>query len=121
MKTILYVDNSESHRFLLREALSEEGYEVFTSESIEDALSQFTGVKPDLLILELRQMDAKKENFRKLKEQYPGIPLIGYSTFTQCPGEFKEWIDFYLTKSPETDEIKSLVRVLSNLNQISQE
>lgn len=119
MKTILYIDNSEGHRFLLREALLEEGYEVFTSESIEDALLRSTGVKPELLILELRQMDAKKENFRKLKRQYTGIPWIGYSTFDQCPDEFSEWVDFYLTKSPETDSIKNLIKALQDLRQAS--
>ncbi len=112
MKTILYVDNSESHRFLLREALSEEGHEVFASESIEDALSRFTGVKPNLLILELRQMDAKKENLQKLRGQYTDIPWIGYSTFARCPGEFSEWVDYYITKSSDIDELKRLIKNL---------
>lgn len=121
MKTILYIDNSESHRFLLQEALSEEGYELFASGSIEEALSQFTDVEPDLLILELRQEDAKEENFQKLKKQYPDIPWIGYSTFAQCPGEFSEWVDFYLTKSSETDGIKNLIKALRDLRQVSGE
>lgn len=121
MKTILYIDNSESHRVLLQEVLSEEGYEVFTLESSEDTLSQFTGVRPDLLILELRQKDAKKENFQKLRKQYPETLLIGYSTFAQCPSEFTEWVDFYLTKSSEVSEIKGLIKTLWNLKRISGE
>lgn len=120
MKTILYVDNSESHRFLLQEVLSEEGYEVFTSGSIEEALSQFRG-EADLLILDLRQEDAKGKNVQKIKKRYPGIPWIGYSTFAQCPEEFREWVDFYLTKSPETDGIKNLIKALRYLRQVSGE
>ncbi len=121
MKTILYIDNSESHRFLLQDALSEEGYEVFALGSIEEALSQFTGVEADLVILELRQKGANEENFQKFKKQYPHIPWIGYSTFAQCPEEFREWIDFYLTKSSETDGIKNLIKALQDLRQVSGE
>lgn len=121
MKQILYIDNSESHRLLLQEVLSEEGYEVFTSDSVQNALSGFPGLKPDLLILELRQEDAKKENFQKLKRRYQEIPWVGYSTIAECPSEFSEWIDFYFTKSSETDEIKNLIKALWDLKQVSGE
>jgi CheY-like chemotaxis protein len=41
MKTILYIDNSESYRFLLQEELSEEGFEVVAASSMEEALSKW--------------------------------------------------------------------------------
>jgi len=41
MKTILCVDDSESHRFLLREELSEEGFQVVTASCNEEVLSEF--------------------------------------------------------------------------------
>ncbi len=118
MKKILYIDSSESHRMLLQEVLSEEGYEVFTASSIEEALSQFRGIEADLLILELRQENAKGKNIQKIRKQYPDIPWVGYSTFAQCPREFSEWLDFYLTKSSETGEIKNLIKALWDLKQI---
>ena len=34
MKMILYIDDSESYRFLLQEELSEEGFRVFTASGI---------------------------------------------------------------------------------------
>jgi DNA-binding NtrC family response regulator len=99
MKTIIYIDHSESYRSLLQEELSEEGYQVVTANNIEGALSELRGVNPDLVILELRQKRFREEGFEKLKNQYPGIPWVGYSTFFQCPDEFKKWINFYLPKS----------------------
>ena len=110
MKTILCVDDSESHRFLLHEELSEEGYKVVTASSNEKVLSEFREFCPDLIILELRQRNVKEESFEQLKKQYPNIPWVGYSTFNQCPEEFKKWVHFYLQKSWETEGLKGLIR-----------
>lgn len=112
MKRILLIDASESHQFLLQEELSEEGYDMIAANSIEEALSKHEEINPNLIILELRQRDVKEENLRKLKDQYPDPPLIGYSTFTQCPDEFEKWISFYFPKSWETDGLKGLIRTL---------
>lgn len=112
MKTILFIDESESYRFLLGEELSEEGYKVLTADSNEEALSKFRGTKPSLIILEFKQKNAGEESFKKLREQYPNILWIGYSTFIRCPDEFRKWIDFYLPKSGHIDELKVLIRCI---------
>lgn len=90
MKTILCVDDSESHRFLLQEELTEEGYQVLAANNNEEVLSKYREFCPDLIILELRQRNAREKSFEELKKQYPSIPFIGYSTFPQCPKEFKQ-------------------------------
>jgi DNA-binding NtrC family response regulator len=112
MKTILCVDDSDSHRFLLVEELSEEGYKVVTAGSNEEVLSKPGEFCPDLIILELRQRNAKEKSFEKLKMRYPSIPLIGYSTFPACPEEFQKCVQFYLPKTCETDRLKELIRCL---------
>jgi CheY-like chemotaxis protein len=61
MGTILYIDESESFRFVLREQLSEEGYKVLTTCSSEEALSKFKRAKPSLIILEFGQKNGEKE------------------------------------------------------------
>jgi twitching motility two-component system response regulator PilH len=61
VKTILFIDESESHRFFLQEELSEAGYEILTANEIEEALSKWRGVNPDLVILGLMQKNLKKE------------------------------------------------------------
>jgi len=112
MKAILYIDDSESYRFLLQEELSEEEYQVVTAESIEETLSQLGGINPDLIILELRQKRFREGGFEKLKDRYPGIPWIGYSTFSHCPDEFKKWVNYYLPKSSDIDILKELIKNL---------
>jgi DNA-binding NtrC family response regulator len=112
MKTILYIDHSESWKFLLQEKLEAEGYQIVTAGSIEEALSALNGVTPDLIILELRQKRFFRENLENLKKKYPNIPWIGFSTFYQCPNEYKEWVDHYLQKLPRISEIKKLIKGL---------
>ena len=112
MKTILYIDHSESWKFLLQEELEDEGYQIMTAGSIEEALSALNGVTPDLIILELRQKRFFRENLENLKKKYPNIPWIGFSTFYQCPNEYKEWVDHYLQKLPRISEIKKLIKGL---------
>lgn len=112
MKTILCVDDSESHRFLLSEELSEEGYRVVTANNNEEVLSKFREICPDLIIVELRQRNAKEKSFEELKKQYPSIPLIGYSTFPQCPEEFRKCVQFYFPKSSEINGLKGLIKCL---------
>jgi len=110
MKTVLFIDESESHRFLLQEELSDAGYEVLTANEVEEALLKWRDFTPDLIILELRQKSLKKEALQALKKQYPNIPWIGYSTFVQCPEEYKQWINFYIQKSPEVNGLRNLIR-----------
>ena len=112
MRKILFIDDSESHQFLLREELMEEGYEVVTANNNDEVLSKYGEVKPDLIILELRQKNIREETFEELKRQFPNIPRIGYSTFTHCPDEFKQWINVYLPKSSEINGLKGLIKYL---------
>jgi DNA-binding NtrC family response regulator len=112
MKTIFYIDNSESYRFLLQEELSEEGFEVVTASSMEEALSKWTRINPDLVIFELRQNRLREEVFERLRNKYPKVLWIGYSTYFQCPEEFKKWVNFYLPKSSKIEEIKTLIKSL---------
>lgn len=112
MKTILYIDESENFRVVLKEQLSKEGYRVLTASSSKDALSRIKRAKPSLIILEFGQKNGGEEPFKRLKNQYPNIPWIGYSTFIRCPDEFRKWIHFYLSKSRNINELKVLIKFI---------
>jgi len=112
MKTILCVDDSESHRFLLQEELTEEGYQVLAANNNGEVLSRCRDFNPDLIIMELRQKNVREQSFEALRKRYPNIPWIGYSTFPQCPEEFKKWVHYYLPKSWEIDALKGLIKCL---------
>lgn len=110
MQTILYIDHIQSHRFLFQEELSEEGYRVVTAKSIGEVLSTGRDLAPDLILLELRQPTLQKEEMENLKRCFSGVPCIGYSTFAQCPDEYRKWVDDYLPKWSSMEEVKKLIQ-----------
>lgn len=112
MKTVLIIDGSESHRFLLKEELSEEGFKVVMANNNDEVLSEYREFNLDLIIMELRQKDVSEESFKELKRVYPNIPWIGYSTFIHCPDEFKKLVHFYFPKSSEIAGLKRLIKCL---------
>ncbi|WP_435104512.1 sigma 54-interacting transcriptional regulator [Arhodomonas sp. AD133] len=74
---ILVVDDDPGVLRLLSIRLKSQGYEVATAQSGEEALSNFTGVRPHLVITDLRMdgMDGMTL-FQHLRDQHPTLPVI---------------------------------------------
>ncbi len=74
---ILVVDDDPGVLRLLSIRLKSQGYEVATAQSGEEALSNFTGVRPHLVITDLRMdgMDGMAL-FQHLRDQHPTLPVI---------------------------------------------
>jgi len=110
MAKIIFIDNSEHHRFLIQEELGEEGHEVVAVRVNEDILLKYRDLKVDAIILELRQKNVGRNTFEKLRKQYPAAQFIGYSTFPECPDRFRQSVDVYIPKSSNMDPLKDLMR-----------
>jgi two-component system response regulator GlrR len=74
---ILVVDDDPGVLRLLSIRLRSQGYEVTTAESGEEALSNFAGVRPHLVITDLRMdgMDGMTL-FQELRRKHPTLPVI---------------------------------------------
>lgn len=74
---IMVVDDDSGVRRLLSIRLQSQGYEVATTASGEEALANFTGFAPHLVIADLRMegMDGMVL-FQTLRERYPTLPVI---------------------------------------------
>jgi two-component system response regulator GlrR len=74
---IMVVDDDSGVRRLLSIRLRSSGYEVATAASGEEALANFTGFAPHLVIADLRMegMDGMVL-FQTLRERYPTLPVI---------------------------------------------
>ena len=112
MAKIIFIDNSEHYRFLIQEELGEEGHEVVAVRANEDVLSNYRDLKVNVIILELRQKNADGRAFEELRKQYPGAQFIGYSTFPECPDQFRQWVDLYVPKSSNMDRLKDLIHAV---------
>jgi two-component system response regulator (stage 0 sporulation protein F) len=115
-RKILLAEDEEILRFLYREELEEEGFEVVTARNGREALHQLEKAEPDLVILDIAMpaMDGL-EALPRIKEKGNGIPVIVYSSH---PGYLTHAgtraADACILKSGDLGEMKEKVRQLLN-------
>ncbi|NIM97276.1 MAG: response regulator [candidate division Zixibacteria bacterium] len=113
-KTILVVDDDEAQRFLCREILTDEGYDVLLAENGRKALEMIEDWKPDLVILDIVMptmdgMEALPQILRKHRK----TPVILNTSYARYRDHFISWAaDAYVLKSPVLGELKEKVKEL---------
>ncbi|MEW6518400.1 MAG: response regulator [Desulfurivibrio sp.] len=112
MKKILLVDDEESIHLLYREELEEEGYEVHSALSGEEALEKLHIIAPDLVILDINMPGMNGiDVLRRMKEINQAMPVILSSAYQEFKQDLASWAsDDYIVKSSNLDELKNAVR-----------
>lgn len=112
MKKILLVDDEESIHLLYREELEEEGYEVHSALSGEEALEKLHIIAPDLVILDINMPGMNGiDVLRRMKEINQAMPVILSSAYQEFKQDLASWAsDDYIVKSSNLDELKNSVR-----------
>jgi two-component system response regulator (stage 0 sporulation protein F) len=112
MKKILLVDDEESIHLLYREELEEEGYEVHSALSGEEALEKLKIIHPDLIILDINMPGMNGiDALRRIKEINPHMKVILASAYQEFKQDLASWAsDEYIVKSSNLDELKAAVR-----------
>ncbi|MDH4320357.1 MAG: response regulator [Desulfobulbaceae bacterium] len=112
MKKILLVDDEDSIHLLYREELEEEGYEVHSALSGEEALEKLKIIHPDLVILDINMPGMNGiDALRRIKEDRPNLPVILSSAYQEFKQDLASWAsDDYIVKSSNLNELKAAVR-----------
>jgi DNA-binding response OmpR family regulator len=115
--TILVVDDEDHIRRLYEKELSEEGYQVRTATTGEEAVKLAESQPPDLVILDIKLEDQDGlELLGDLKRISQNTPIILNSAYSTYKSDFQSWLaDAYLVKSPNLDELKKKIKELVNL------
>jgi len=111
-KTILVVDDEENIRFLYKEELTDEGYEVILAGNADEALEKIGRQRPDLITVDIKMpgMDGL-EFLQKLKEEEKEIPVILCSAYGSYKQDFRVWAsDAYVVKSADLSELKGAIK-----------
>ena len=111
---ILVADDEESMRFLLREVMTREGYEVVTASNGQEAVDQVRAQEFDLAILDVKmpQMDGITA-LREIRAIRPQLTVLMMTAFggTQTALEaIKQGAYDFFTKPFELDEMRVVVR-----------
>lgn len=111
-RKILVVDDEDSIQLLYREELEDEGYEVTSAMSGEEALKLFSENTPDLVVLDINMPGIDGiEVLRRMKQDKPGVPVILSSAYPEYKQDLASWAsDDYIVKSFNMDELKASIR-----------
>lgn len=112
MKRILLIDDEESIHLLYREELEDEGYEVHSALSGEEALAKLNDINPDLVILDINMPGMNGiDVLRRIKEINSRMPVILSTAYDQYKQDLASWAsDDYVVKSSNLDELKASVK-----------
>lgn len=112
MAKILIVDDEEHIRFLYKEELGDEGYEVATADSGYQIVERIAQEKPDLVILDIKMADSNGlDALQEIRNNYYDLPVIlstAYDTFKQDMKSMAA--NYYVIKSFDLTELKSKIK-----------
>jgi len=111
MARILLVDDQEYIRLYYREALSEEGHEVFTFGSGHNLLRMIDFLQPEVVILDIRLVDYDGlELLQDIRKRFYDLPVVlctAYDTYKY--DEKATAADSYVIKSFDLSELKTAI------------
>ncbi len=113
-KRILVVDDEANIRELYKQEFADDGYDVDTAASAEEAEKAMAAHRPDLMILdiELPGRDGL-EYLREVMEAERSLPVLINSAYDSYKDDFASWAaEAYFVKSSDLDPLKRKVREL---------
>lgn len=114
---VLVVDDDASLREMLRQQLSERGYEVRLATNGLEAIQSVRARRPDVVVLDVMMPEISGFDVAAVLKSDPktkGIPIIILSIVQDADRGYRLGVDKYLTKPTEADALVSEVqRVLS--------
>ena len=111
---ILVVEDDDETRLMLREALTDEGFEVITAQDGLHALRTFAAATPDAIVLDFDlPLLSGPEVVHEWRTRRPGehVPVIGMSALREGPLVARELhLTTFLQKPFEIDALISAIR-----------
>jgi two-component system, response regulator, stage 0 sporulation protein F len=112
MKKILLVDDEEGIQLLYQEEFQDEGYEVISAFTGEEAMEKFRSEPPDLVILDIQMPGMNGiDVLRQMKMVAPQLPIILSTAYHEYKQDLCAWAsEEYIVKSPDLQKLKEAVR-----------
>lgn len=114
MKRILVVDDEKNIRTLFRDELEEDGYEVETAGSGQEALDKVHQRTPDLIVLDIRMEDMTGlEVLEQIRKTNETLPVIMCTAVRGLQDDFTVWdskVSDYITKPVDLDILKDKIK-----------
>jgi DNA-binding response OmpR family regulator len=119
---ILNVDDNEAHRYAITRILRSAGYTVAEAADGEEALSATAGLKPALVLLDVKLPDISGiEVCSEIKRRWPSVLVLqtsaAYTSGADRTRGLESGADSYLTQPVEPSELVAAVRAMLRLHE----
>jgi DNA-binding response OmpR family regulator len=118
LRRILLVDDDSPWRQLAIRDLSQQGYEVVTTDTAAGALSEAARIRPDLMIQDLKlEKETGLKVMSLLLAAHPSVPLLVYAGLGLGQEGKRELMNlgvFQILQKRSTEELLTAVRLASN-------
>ena len=111
MASLLIVEDDASLRKLYESEFADDGYEVMSVASGEEALERLRSSPPEAVVLDIRLggMDGL-DVLRRILDSRPAVAVILNSAYPSYKQSFASWsADGYVVKSSDLTELKATV------------
>jgi len=117
IRRILFVDDDSTWRQMAIRNLSQQGFEVVTTDTAEGALSEAARIRPDLMILDLKlEKETGLRVMILLLAAHPSVPLLAYAGLGLDQERKRELINlgvFQILQRRSMEELLTAVRLVS--------
>ena len=115
VRRILFVDDDSPWRQMAIQNVSQQGFEVVTTDTAEGALSEAARIRPDLLILDLKlEKETGLRVMVLLLAAHPSVPLLVYAGMgvrEEQKRELKNLGVFQILQKRTMEELQTAVRL----------
>jgi DNA-binding NtrC family response regulator len=112
MAKLLVVDDESSIRLLYAQELADEGYEVVTAGTADEAVAKLTAEDFSLVVLDIKlKNESGLDLLQKIVKERHDMPVILCTAFSCYKDDFSAWLaDGYVVKSSDLTELKEEIR-----------
>ncbi|MEZ4316282.1 MAG: response regulator [Myxococcota bacterium] len=113
---VLVVDDDPSLRELLRQQLSERGYDVRLASSGNDAIAQVRKERPDVVVLDVKMPDLSGYDVAAMLRNDPAtetLPIMVLSILQDRERGLRVGVDHHMVKPADPDELAAVVGQLA--------
>jgi CheY-like chemotaxis protein len=115
---ILVVDDEDNIRFLFKEELEEEGYQIDMASNGFEAIEKVKTSKFDLIVMDIKMpgMDGIQA-LNEIKNMNKDQLVVLCSAYGEFKQDFSSWVsDAYVVKSADLNEMKQTIKRLLGIN-----
>jgi len=112
MNKILIVDEEAAIRMLYQEELTEEGYDVDTTDGYDRLLEIITEKEPDLVVLDVKRNGSNGlDILQEIRTSFKNLPIILCTAHDALKYDVKiAAASYFMTKSSDLRRLKRMIR-----------